>query len=131
MLNQVSGLKIDFQGSDIYLQQGFLIGFDLENCQNVTLEHFTIDFVQLPFTQVKLSNVSDHTLTYSVMPRLAISHRQLCKPLWKHGSQNYWALVLRGGLPIPNANRLARCANKMPPPGSNRWLARLCSGSDC
>lgn len=102
VLNQVSNLTIDFQGSDLYLQQGFLIGFDLENCQNVTLEHFTIDYVQLPFTQVKLSNVSGRTLTYSVMPGWP-SPTTLVSP---SGSTNYWGLVLRGGVELPNTNRL-------------------------
>ncbi|HEY3740747.1 MAG TPA: right-handed parallel beta-helix repeat-containing protein [Bryobacteraceae bacterium] len=102
VLNQVSNLTIDFHGSDLYLQQGFLIGFDLENCQNVTLEHFTIDYVQLPFTQVKLSNVSGRTLTYSVMPGWP-SPTTLVSPT---GSTNYWGLVLRGGMELPNTNRL-------------------------
>jgi hypothetical protein len=110
VLDHVSDLAIDFQGSDIYLQQGFLIGFDLEYCQRVTLKHFTIDFVQLPFTQVKLSNISGHTLTYSVMPGWP-SPTTLQSP---SGSTNYWGLVLRGGLPLPNASRLPLAAPTNP-----------------
>jgi hypothetical protein len=103
VLNQVSNLTIDFQGSDIYLQRGFLIGFDLESCQQVKLTHFTLDFVELPFTQVMLTAVSGHTLTYSTINGWP-SPASLRSP---SGSTDYWAIVLRNGSPPANTSRLS------------------------
>jgi hypothetical protein len=57
-LNAYSNLTIDLAGSDLYLAQVELIGFALIDCTNVSLANFTIDNLQLPFTQVQLTGVS-------------------------------------------------------------------------
>jgi len=53
----LSNITIDLNGSDIYFNQSFLMGFDIESAQNLVLENFTVDFLQLPFTQVQVSSV--------------------------------------------------------------------------
>ncbi len=104
VLNQVSGLTIDLQGSDIYLANSFLTGILLTGCQGVTLAHFTIDYVNLPFTQVRLTAVTPETgsLIYQTMPGWP-SPVNLRAPL---SAGDYWAIVLRGGFPIPATGRL-------------------------
>ena len=104
VLDHLSDLTIDLQGSDLYLKTSFLIGFDLVGCQRVTLTNFTVDFVQLPYTQVRLTSVSaaSRTLNYE-----AISGWPLPTALRsKSSSTNYWGIVMRGGTVPPNTNRL-------------------------
>ncbi len=103
-LNNVNGLTLDLQGSNIYLQNSFLPGITLNGCQGVTLTNFTVDYVNLPFTQVRLTGVSpaNAVLTYTTIPGWP-SPTSLQSP---DGSTNFWAIVLRGGSPIANAGRL-------------------------
>lgn len=102
ILNQISGLTIDLQGSDIYLKDNFMIGFDLANCRGVTLANFTLDYSQLPFTQVRITGVSGQTISYAPIagwpPPTALTAR--------FGGTEYWAMVLRAGAAIPNTSRL-------------------------
>jgi len=60
-ISAYSNLTIDLAGSDVYLAQSEIIGFDLIDCTNVTLSNFTLDTLQLPFTQVQLTGVSAQT----------------------------------------------------------------------
>ena len=106
VLNQISDLTIDLQGSDIYLKNNFMIGFDLESCQRVTLSNFTIDFVQLPFTQVQLTGVDGRTLGYQTIGNWP-SPTTLRS---KSGGTDYWGMVFRGGVVPPNSNRLPLAA---------------------
>src|SRR5215470_212643 len=52
LLNGVSNLTIDFQNSDLYFQQSNRGAILCQTCSSVTLQNFTVDFLQLPFTQV-------------------------------------------------------------------------------
>jgi hypothetical protein len=103
-LNQVSDVTIDLQGSDIYLNSSFVTGIYLKSCQGVTLTNFTIDYVQLPFTQVQLTGVNptNATLSYQTISGWP-SPVNLPTP---DSSGAYWGIVLREGSPIANAGRL-------------------------
>lgn len=57
-IDAYSNLTLDLAGSDVYLAQMEIIGFALIDCTNVTLSNFSIDNLQLPFTQVQLTGVS-------------------------------------------------------------------------
>jgi hypothetical protein len=111
-LNNVSGLTVNLQGSDIYLLNSFATGMFLSGCQGVTLANFTIDYVNLPYTQVRLTGVSagSGTLYYETIPGWS-SPANLQSP---DGSTAYYGIVLRGGFPIANASRLA-----LKPPASS------------
>ena len=102
VLDSVTDLTIDFQGSDIYLKTNFSVGFDLENCQRVTLSNFTIDFMTLPFTQVLLTNVSGRTISYQTINGWPAPTTLK----GRSGSTDYWGLVLRGGAAPANTGRL-------------------------
>lgn len=67
-LADLSGLTVDFQGSNLYFQDGVLRAFELDYCRNVTLKNFTIDSLTPRYTQVRLTsiNASQGTFTYSV-----------------------------------------------------------------
>ena len=105
VLDHLSNLVIDLQGSDLYLKSSYLIGFDLVACQRVTLANFTVDFMQLPYTQVRLTGVSgaSRTLNYE-----AIAGWPLPTTLRsKSNSTEYWGIVMRGGAMPANTNRLS------------------------
>ena len=57
-IDAYSNLTIDLAGSDLYLAQMEIIGFALIDCTNVTLTNFTVDILQLPFTQVRLTGIA-------------------------------------------------------------------------
>jgi hypothetical protein len=66
----LSDLIIDFQGSTLYFKDGMKRGFDIENCQRLTLKNFTIDYLAPAYTQVQLTAIDpvQRTFTYTVMP---------------------------------------------------------------
>jgi Right handed beta helix region len=65
-----SNLTLDLAGSDLYLAQTEIIGFTVVDCTNVTLSNFSVDSLQLPFTQVQLTGVSavQQTLQFQTIP---------------------------------------------------------------
>lgn len=67
-LGNVSNLTIDFQGSNLKIQDGQLRIFELEYCKSVTLRNFTVDQIVPRYTQVRLSSVNANkgTIFYSV-----------------------------------------------------------------
>ncbi|HME07491.1 MAG TPA: right-handed parallel beta-helix repeat-containing protein [Bryobacteraceae bacterium] len=68
-IDAYNNLTIDLAGSDLYLAQPEIVGFALIDCANVTLANFTIDSLQLPFTQVQLTGVSaQKALQYQAIP---------------------------------------------------------------
>jgi hypothetical protein len=56
LLNQINSLTIDFQGSDLYIaSQNY--GIEFINSSNVTLQNFTVDRMQLDYTQLLITSV--------------------------------------------------------------------------
>lgn len=104
VLDHVSGLTLDLHGSDVYLMNSFLTGILLTGCHGVTLTNFTVDYVRLPFTQVRLAAVAagSGTLSYQTMPGWP-SPGSLAT---FHSVGAWWGIVLRGGLPIADTGRL-------------------------
>jgi uncharacterized protein (TIGR03437 family) len=54
----VSNLAIDLQYSDLYFANANAIGLICNLCSNVVLQNFTMDYVNLPFTQVQVTSVN-------------------------------------------------------------------------
>lgn len=102
ILNQVSDLTIDLQGADIYLKNNYMIGFDLENCQRVTLANFNIDYLTLPYTQVQVTAVNNRAISYSTLPGWP-SPTTLRS---RFGGTEYWGIAFRNGVIPANTNRL-------------------------
>lgn len=104
VLDHATDLLIDLQGSDIYLKQPFMTGFDLQFCERVALTNFTLDFMTLPFTQVRLSGVSGRNISYDPLPGWP-SPGSLTQLPAAAGAE-FWGLVLRSGSVPPSTNRL-------------------------
>ena len=63
-LNGISKVTVNLQYSDLYFAQSNIIGISATDCTNLTLENFTADYLQLPFTQLTVTGVN--TTAYTV-----------------------------------------------------------------
>ena len=102
-----SDLVIDLAGSKIFFAGAFLQGFAIVNSQRVTLENFTVDFLQLPYTEVQLIAVdsSKRTLAYTTLPSWVDPE------VFTGASQppvpvTLWAVVFRNGDIVPGTSRM-------------------------
>jgi len=112
LLNAASNLTIDFQNSDLYFQFSNVSGITCNNCNNVTLQNFTLDYSQLPFTQLTVSAVDSVNRNITVQP---ISGYQLPADFNTNRSPSgdtdaLWFFIFRNGTPLPQAGRFATAA---------------------
>lgn len=107
-IDGAGGLTIDLQGSDVYMAVSYLIWLSVIDSNQVTLTGFTIDSLQLPFTQVRLTSVSplQSTLTYSILPGWPSPtiFNSITNP--DGSSEELLALVFRNGVLVPGTNLL-------------------------
>jgi uncharacterized protein (TIGR03437 family) len=68
-LNQINNLTIDFQGSDLYFAPENY-GIILNNSSNVVLQNFTVDHLQMLYTQLLVTavNPAQRQIQFSVQP---------------------------------------------------------------
>jgi hypothetical protein len=57
LLSAVSNVTVDLQCSDLYFALGNVVAIQALNTVNLTLRNFTVDQLQLPFTQLTLTGV--------------------------------------------------------------------------
>jgi hypothetical protein len=69
-ITAVNNLIIDLQGSDLYFFNPLAVALGLANGSNATLENFTVDYLQLPFTQLQITTVdtANGQLQFTVPP---------------------------------------------------------------
>jgi len=63
--NITKPLTIDLNHSDLFFAHGNIMAIDVNQCTNLTLKNFTVDYLQLPFTQVKVTSVDSSAKTVS------------------------------------------------------------------
>jgi uncharacterized protein (TIGR03437 family) len=109
LLSSTANLTIDFQHSDLYFKFSNITGFDCANCNSVTMQNFTVDYLQLPFTQLTVSSVDsvNRNITFQ-----SINGYQLPSDFNANRSPSgetdaLWMFVFRNGVPLPQAGRLA------------------------
>ncbi|HLW76400.1 MAG TPA: hypothetical protein VKS01_05430, partial [Bryobacteraceae bacterium] len=64
----LANLTIDFQGSTLYFHDGYRRGFDIELCQNLRIENFTIDYLAPAYTQVQLTSINANAGSFTYTP---------------------------------------------------------------
>jgi Right handed beta helix region len=105
-----SDLTIDLAYSTIYFAGAFLQGFALVNCTNVTLTKFRADFIDPPYTHVRLTQVDPlrRALGYATLPGWAdpVTFNALTTPNAVTGPLELWALVFRDGDILPGTSRM-------------------------
>lgn len=107
-LDAVSNLTIDLQGSDVYIQNSYLMWLCVIDSHHFTLQNLTLDSLNLPFTQVKITSVASaqSALNYQAIPGWPspTTFNNLTAP--DGSALELWALVFRNGSLIPGTNRL-------------------------
>src|SRR5712692_5333084 len=107
-LPHVDGITIDFQGSDLLLGQPSAGGLWLQQSTNAVLQNFTIDYMQLPFTQLRVDSIDPvkRELRYTVAPGWgdATAFNQINIPSGSGGG--FYFFVFRSGHPAPDLSRM-------------------------
>jgi uncharacterized protein (TIGR03437 family) len=107
LLNAASNLQLNFQNSDLLFAFSNVSAIECTNCTGVTLENFSIDYQQLPFTQATVAsvNAAAQSFTYQTIagyqdPAAFNANRA------PDGSDAIYMFVFRNGVPIQQVGRL-------------------------
>jgi uncharacterized protein (TIGR03437 family) len=101
-------LIFDFAGSDLYFAQSNWTGIECDGCNNVQFRNFTLDLMQLPFTQMRVTGVdpSNRRINYAVAGswETAATFNAIRNPA---GSpEPVYAFVFRNGSPLRSTGRM-------------------------
>src|SRR5262249_21113322 len=93
--------------SDLYFQRSNRGAILCQNCTSVTLQNFTVDFIQLPFTQMTITAVDParRTLSFETLPGYQ-APSDFNTPRTPGGDDDYYGFVFRNGVPIPQTGDL-------------------------
>ncbi len=78
LLNAITNVTVDLQYSDLYFARSNIVGIQAVSCVSLTLKNFTIDYLQLPFTQLTVTGVA-------VCPQATLKHRDELRLLTVEG----------------------------------------------
>jgi hypothetical protein len=107
LITGASNLQINFQNSDLWFAFSNVAAMQCTNCTNVTMQNFTVDYQQLPFTQVTVASVNASSKSFSYQtiagyqdPTAFNANRA------PDGSDAIFMFVFRNGAPIQQVGRL-------------------------
>lgn len=107
LINGASNVQLDLQNSNLLFAFSNVAAIQCTNCTSVTLENFTVDYQQLPFTQVTVAsvNAAGQSFTYRTIPGYQdpTSFNANRAP---DGSDAIYMFVFRNGVPIQQVGRL-------------------------
>ena len=103
LVESAHDLTLDLGSSELLFRDSFHGAITLYHGRNVTLENFSIDFLNLPFTQLRIKHVDPTTrlIQYEKMAGWPM----LSDPVLQQSE--LWVLVFRKGELIPGTNRVA------------------------
>lgn len=107
LLNSASNLTIDWQNSDLSFQFSNVSAVEFSNCSGVTMQNFTLDYIQLPFTQVTVTsvNAAQQTFNFATIPGYQMP-ADFNTNRAADGSDAIWMFIFRNGEPIQQVGRL-------------------------
>jgi uncharacterized protein (TIGR03437 family) len=107
LLSGISNLTVDWQNSDLYFAVGNTAAIDCAACDTVTLENFTVDYQQLPFTQATVTAVdaANRKLTFQTLPGWQ-SPADFNTNRSPDGSDAIYMFLFRNGVPLTQVGRL-------------------------
>ncbi len=100
VLDQLADLTLDLHAASLYFQDSYNAAITLNACVGVILQNFSVDFLHLPFTQVKIRTAQGGSIQYQLN-----RHWQSPDGFVKDDGE-LWALAFRNGELIPGTNRL-------------------------
>lgn len=107
-LNAVSNITIDWHNSDLYFASSNHAAITCANCTAVTMQNFTVDFQQLPFTQVTITAVDAAGGKLMFQPIAGYQQpSDFNTNRAPDGSDAIWVFVFRNGAPLSTVGRLA------------------------
>ena len=107
LINGAANLTLNLQNSNLLFAFSNVSAIQCTNCTSVTLENFTIDYQQLPFTQATVAsvNASGQSFTYQTIPGYqdpaAFNVNRA-----PDGSDAIYMFIFRNGVPIQQVGRL-------------------------
>lgn len=106
-LNAAANLTIDWQHSDLYFASSNYAAITCANCSSVTMQNFTVDYQQLPFTQVTITAVdsANGILTYQTIAGYQ-SPASFNTNRASDGADAIWIFIFRNGAPLAAVGRL-------------------------
>jgi hypothetical protein len=108
LLNSAANLTIDWQNSDLYFHFSNTSALQCTNCSGVTFQNFTLDYSQLPFTQVTVTSVNPtaQTFDFATIPGYQ-TPADFNTDRAADNSDAIWMFIFRNGVPITQVGRLA------------------------
>jgi uncharacterized protein (TIGR03437 family) len=108
-LNGTHDLTLDLAGSDLYFALGSWNAVECLQCKNVQFLNFTVDALQLPFTQVQVTSVDTARgrIFYSSLPgwEAAANFNTVRNPFG--ATEPLYAFDFRKGQPVRQTSRMA------------------------
>lgn len=105
---QANNITLDFQNSELIFSQVQRLGLVCDQCTNFTIQNFRMDFLQLPFTQLRVTAVdaSTRVLQYTVEPgwQDPSVFNSIRNPYGL--SENVYLFIFRGGQPAADLSRM-------------------------
>jgi hypothetical protein len=110
VLPELSNVTIDLAGSTLYFVGPQLPnGLNCYYCSHVTLTNFKIDYLNPPYTHVRLQSVDSgkRVLTYSLLPGWPdpATFNSLRDPFSGGPIEGYYAVIFRNGSIVPGTTR--------------------------
>jgi uncharacterized protein (TIGR03437 family) len=107
LLNSASKLTIDWQNSDLVFHSSNASAIQCSNCSSVVMQNFTVDYQQLPFTQVTVTSVNANAQTFDFAPIAGYqTPADFNANRAADGSDAIWMFIFRNGVPIREVGRL-------------------------
>ena len=107
LLTSATNVTLDWQNSDLLFHASNASGVQCSNCSAVVMQNFTVDYQQLPFTQVTVTSVnpSAQTFDFAAIPGFQ-TPSDFNANRATDGSDAIWMFIFRNGVPIREAGRL-------------------------
>ncbi len=108
LVTGAANLTIDWQNSDLLFHSSNTAAVQFTNCSGLTMQNFTLDFQQLPFTQVTVTsvNAAAQTLNFTTIPGYQ-SPTDFNSNRAADSSDAIWLFIFRNGIPIQEVGRLS------------------------
>jgi hypothetical protein len=110
LLFSLSNLTVDLADSTVYFAQAYLRSFELSKCSNVTLTRFRTEFLNEPYTHVRVTYVDPvrRSLAYTTLPNWPdpVTFNGLTPPDPTTGPLVPWAMVFRNGDIVRGTSRM-------------------------
>lgn len=107
LITSARNLTIDWQYSDLLFAMSNISALQFTNCTGLTMQNFTMDYQQLPFTQITVATVNPNarSFTFDTIPGYQ-SPADFNTNRASDGSDTIWMFVFRDGVPIREVGRI-------------------------